>query len=94
MCAFRKYCRQKNDAIGSQSVTCRGTERDRYGRLIAVCNAGEDDLNAMMVRDGWALAYRQYSLDYVDEEGVARDAKRGIWRGEFVPPWEWRRGRR
>ncbi len=21
-------------------------------------------------------------------------AKAGMWRGEFVPPWEWRRGQR
>ena len=20
----------------------------------------------------------------------AREAKRGLWRGEFMPPWEWR----
>ena len=45
-----------------------------------------------MVANGWALAYRQYSLDYVDEEAAAQNAQAGLWSGEFVPPWEWRRG--
>ena len=27
-------------------------------------------------------------------EGAARVAKRGIWRGDFVAPWNWRRGER
>jgi hypothetical protein len=47
-----------------------------------------------MVRQGWALAYRQYSLDYVDEESAARAAKAGIWVGRFIEPWKWRRGAR
>ena len=40
------------------------------------------------------LAYRRYSLDYVDEEAEAQAARRGVWAGEFVKPWEWRRGKR
>jgi hypothetical protein len=39
---------------------------------------------------GWALAYRRYSMDYVAAEDEARKAKRGMWRGTFVKPWEWR----
>ena len=67
--------------IETHWVTCKGNKRDRYGRLIAVCFVGSHDLNAMMVREGWALAYRRYSMDYVDEEAVARDARVGVWRG-------------
>ena len=47
-----------------------------------------------MVQQGLALAYRRYSLDYVDEEADAQAARRGIWAGEFVKPWEWRREKR
>jgi len=46
-----------------------------------------------MVHTGWALAYRQYSTDYVATEDKARKAQRGMWKGKFVPPWEWRRGK-
>ena len=34
------------------------------------------------------------SADYVAVEAKARDAKRELWKGEFVPPWDWRRGER
>ena len=75
-----------------RTVLCKGSRRDRYGRIIAVCFAGETDLNAMMVREGLALAYRRYSKDYVGEEDSARLARKGIWRSSFVEPWKWRRG--
>ena len=29
------------------------------------------------------------TVNYVDEEAAAQDAQAGLWRGEFVPPWEW-----
>ncbi len=78
---------------GSQ-VACEERGRDRYGRIVAVCTAAGRDLNAWMVAEGWALAYRRYSRAYVATERRARAAKRGVWRGEFVPPWDWRRGKR
>lgn len=56
------------DRIGRQTVRCEGNERDRYGRLIAICYHKGQDLNAWMVRQGWALAYRKYSRDYVSQE--------------------------
>ncbi len=78
-------------ATAGKIITCKGEKRDRYGRLVAVCFAGEDDLNAMMVRDGWALAYRRYGRDYVPEEAEARAVGAGLWQGTFVEPWEWRK---
>ncbi len=75
-------------------MTCEDLGRDRYKRIIARCTVAGEDLEKWMVANGWALAYRRYSLDYVDEEADARAARRGIWAGEFVKPWEWRRGKR
>ena len=80
--------------IGGNRVVCEERDRDRYGRVVAVCNSAGRDLNAWMVAEGWALAYRRYSLAYVAEESEARAAKRGVWRGEVVAPWEWRKGAR
>ncbi len=76
-----------------RDVDLRCTQRDvdDYGRSVAVCHAGSTDINAEMVRSGLALAYRRYSNDYVDEENDARNAQRGLWAGEFTPPWDWRR---
>ena len=45
----------------------------------------------MMVRDGQAVAYRQYSARYIPDEEEARSSRKGIWATEFVRPDEWRR---
>ncbi len=80
--------------IDSRRVTCRERDVDRYGRIVAVCHAGGQDLNGRLVAEGMALAYRRYSTDYVDEEEAAQAAGNGLWAGQFVAPWEWRRGKR
>jgi endonuclease YncB( thermonuclease family) len=79
------------EATGDRPVNCLGDNFDRYKRLIAVCYIGNTNLNASMVRNGWAMAYRKYSTDYVDEETIAKESKAGMWRGKFMPPWEWRK---
>jgi len=83
-----------SDRIGRRGVTCVVRDTDRYGRTIAVCLQDGIDLNAWMVAEGWAVAYRQYSRDYVSDETEARSAGRNIWTGTFVMPWDWRRGAR
>ena len=82
------------DKIARRSVTCEDLGRDRYKRIIARCTVAGEDLGEWMVAQGWAVAYRRYSLDYVDEEADAQAARRGIWGSEFVKPWGWRRGKR
>lgn len=80
--------------IGSRPVACEERDRDRYGRMVAVCRVGDEDVNAWMVAEGWAFAYRRYSMRYVADEMAAKAAGRGIWRGDVVAPWDWRRGER
>jgi endonuclease YncB( thermonuclease family) len=77
--------------VGSRDVACQRRDEDTYGRIVAVCRVGTTDLGAAMVRAGFALAYRRYSDDYVDEEREARAARRGVWAGEFTPPEDYRR---
>lgn len=80
--------------IGRDSITCEGTKRDRYGRFLGICYLNEIDLNGWMVQNGYALAYRRYSRRYVSAEQEARENSRGLWTGEFVAPWSWRKGER
>ena len=68
------------------AVDCAGWERDRYGRLLAVCKSGGVDLNRRLVEDGWAVAYG----DYADAEQSARERHVGLWAGSFERPREWR----
>jgi endonuclease YncB( thermonuclease family) len=76
--------------VRGQEVACKGDKRDRYKRLIAVCFVGPFNINERMVADGWALAYRRYSKDYVRAETFAKSRRKGMWRGSFMKPWEWR----
>ncbi len=82
------------DKIARRPVSCESLGRDRYKRIIARCTVAGEDMGSWMVANGLALAYRRYSLDYTDMEAEAQAARRGIWAGEFVKPWEWRRGKR
>ncbi len=74
------------DIIGGRAVTCSGWGRDRYGRLLASCMAGDSALNRMMVETGWAVAYG----DFATEETAARDRGLGLWAGAFERPHDWR----
>jgi endonuclease YncB( thermonuclease family) len=73
-------------------VTCQQKDIDRYKRIVAVCYMaeGQIDINGLMVEQGWALAYRKYSEDYVGQEERAKASGVGMWSGEFMKPWEWR----
>ena len=80
--------------IGRKTIKCEQRDVDRYKRVVAICRLGHEDLNSWMVRQGWAIAYRQYSRDYLEEESNARSANVGIWAGRFIEPSKWRRGER
>jgi endonuclease YncB( thermonuclease family) len=76
--------------LAGRVVACETRTRDQYGRIVALCRADREDISAWLVEQGWALAFRRFSLDYVAHEDRARAARRGIWAGSFQPPWEWR----
>ena len=76
--------------VEGQQVECRGTGVDQYGRILAVCTAGPEQLNAVMVEQGWAVAYRQYSDDYVPAELRAKSSQLGIWSSTFMLPSDYR----
>jgi len=83
--------RHLRERIAGQSLTCAPRARDRYGRVIAGCTLSDgSDLNAWLVRQGWALA-SGFTRAYASEEAEAKAQKRGIWIGAFVAPSEWRR---
>lgn len=79
------------DLIGGRPVACVQMDRDRYGRIVAVCEADGRDLGAAMVRQGHAVAYTRYSYRYVLEERAARRENAGAWAHDFIFPEDWRR---
>ena len=77
-------------AVGKRPVTCRERDRDRFGRIVAVCFDDQgNDIGRSMVKFGFAVAYRQFSLDYVPEEEEARAGRWGLWKSQFTMPWDW-----
>jgi endonuclease YncB( thermonuclease family) len=89
------------DLTAGVTVTCQlapaspegGTEGGADGR-IGRCSADGYDLSEGMAYTGWALALRRVSERYVAFEDRARAARRGLWKGRFVAPWDWRAGAR
>ena len=77
--------------IGSRKVACIKKTKDRYKRSISICYVDGKDINSLMVKKGWALAYRKYSKKYVKDEVIAKSNKAGMWSGDFIAPWKWRR---
>lgn len=82
------------EKVGRRPVRCEVRDIDRYGRLVAVCFAGNEDLSRWMAREGHAVAYRYFSDAYIADENAAKKARLGVWAGRFVMPWQWRRGKR
>ena len=72
-------------------IRCQTLTKDRYGRLVMRCYKAGIDINAAMVRAGWAIAYRRYAKDYIAEENQAKALKKGLFSGKFQKPEQWRR---
>lgn len=80
--------------VSGKTISCSVKDIDKYGRYVAKCLIGNTDINELLVYEGYALAYKQYSQDYIFSEAVAIREKAGLWQGLFVKPWDWRKGER
>ena len=88
--------RHLSGLVFSKNVVIHATGKDRYGRTLGVLYVSDKNVNAMMIRDGFAWHYKQYSSDteLADAEQSARAARRGLWAmANPVAPWEFRRKR-
>ena len=79
------------DKINISKIKCISLSKDRYKRFLATCYKDKINLNKWMVRNGYAVAYRRYSKDYVSDENYAKENKLGIWEGSFMRPEKWRK---
>lgn len=43
--------------LSARTVTCIERDRDRYRRIVAVCEVAGDNIGAWLVRQGWVLDY-------------------------------------
>jgi endonuclease YncB( thermonuclease family) len=77
----------------AQPVTCFPVDRDRYGRTVATCQTSQgQDIAAWLVENGLALDWPVYSKGaYERVQDIAMRASSGLWQGDFIVPWEWRK---
>lgn len=78
--------------ISRGNVNCEARATDRFGRIVAVCSAeGVPDLGETLVRDGYAIDLGGAAGNpYREAQAEAEAGKRGIWRGTFERPSDWR----
>lgn len=84
--------------VAGKVVTVRVEKIDRYGRSVGeVFLPDGRSLERLLVENGFAWWYRQYSRDSSlgELEEKARAERRGLWQDPNpMPPWEWRRQKR
>lgn len=74
--------------VTGREVRCLPLGTDQYDRVLARCSVRGVDVNRTMVAKGYAVAFRRYSLDYVNTEESAKAAKLGLWSSTFDMPSE------
>ena len=79
------------DKIDSSKIKCISSSKDRYKRFLATCYKDKINLNKWMVRNGYAVAYKKYSKNYMRDEEYAKENKLGLWEGSFITPEKWRK---
>ncbi|WP_299620318.1 thermonuclease family protein [Pelagibius sp.] len=90
------------DLTAGTEVACRLLAAAPAGTAappLARCSAGGYDLSEGMVYTGWALmppgpqaGGRIAGFETIQDK--AAEKQRGLWKGSFVKPWEWRKGAR
>ena len=66
--------------LAQGGARCVATDRDRYGRVVAICTVAAGDLGRLMVRAGLARNETRYGNRYAAEERAARRERKGIWK--------------
>ena len=92
-CGIESTMALKN-LILDKEVYCEIIDKDKYKRFVGICYLNNQNINKYMVRNGWAIAYRYYSLDFVEDEKLAKKDKIGLWQGKFQEPYLYRKSKK
>lgn len=82
--------------IDGKIVTVDWKKKDQYRRILGVIYLGDVNINAEMIRAGYAWNYK-YSRDkyYIRLQDKARAGKKGLWiDSNAIDPWQWRKNKR
>lgn len=84
----------KNEVIAGGEVKCVQKDKDNYGRSVSICYVNDTDIAMKMVKDGYAMAYRYFSKDYVQYEEEAKSKGAGLWSYGYINPRDYRNNKR
>lgn len=79
--------------VARRAVDCEPKARDKFNRTVAVCyTSAVPDLGEALVREGLAVNFGPGTAPgpYAAAEAEAQAGKRGLWRGSFDKPFDWR----
>ena len=78
--------------VARRAVDCQPKSRDKFKRVVGICwTSATPDLAEVLVREGLAVNYGGDTQGpYAAAEADAQAAERGIWRGTFDKPYDWR----
>ena len=80
------------EKIDNNKVYCKKeTKKDQYGRTLAECFVNNESLSKFLVRNGYAFDFVKYSKKkYALDQEYAKVNNLGLWKMDFIYPWEWR----
>jgi endonuclease YncB( thermonuclease family) len=81
--------------IANRTVRCddKGPNKVHRDRRIGICTVEGTNitLNEWLVREGWALNFEPYAKGrFLADQTNAAKHRRGMWKGCFVAPTDWR----
>jgi micrococcal nuclease len=88
------------EVVKGEKVVVYDEGTDQYGRMIGTVKMGNENINALMVEDGYAWVYDQYAQDVQgaglnELESVAREKKKGLWQdANPIEPSEFRKSQK
>lgn len=77
--------------IAFGEVVCEAVEAEPKTAK-AHCSVDDKDIAVALLQQGYAIALPEASSPLQAAQNSAKDAKFGIWRGDFVAPASWRDG--
>lgn len=79
--------------IDGASLSCQERGRNEAKQVLSVCTLHGVELNAWLVREGWARSSDLESSVYAEQQQQAMAAGKGLWRGGFMPNEQWWSGK-
>lgn len=80
--------------IWMKDVLVKYNKKDRYNRILGIIYCNEQEINLMMVENGFAWHYKHFdkSINYIMAEKQAKENKVGLWKSEHpIEPYQFRK---